>query len=50
MRRTKILLCWWCGRKLWGNKVTLKNVEGHICRMHKICAEHMDIVKAQGCE
>lgn len=45
LKKSKIILCWWCGRKLWGNNVTLKEVDGHMRRMHKFCAEHMEIVK-----
>jgi len=50
LKGTKIIICWWCGRKIWGNKVTVKRVDGHNRRMHKICVKRMDVVKAQGCE
>jgi len=49
LKGTKVLLCWWCGRRLYPNSIIkIRDDSGYIVRMHKFCAEHRDLVKAQG--
>ena len=52
LKGTKILLCWWCGRRLYPKSMVKVWDEdnGHFVRMHKSCAEHRDLVKVQGIE
>jgi len=41
-REPRAKFCWECGRKLWGNRHVLKEIDGQIRTLHKACAEKLE--------
>jgi len=37
-----IKLCWECGRKFWGNRFSVLEVDGHDRYLHKACKKYIE--------
>ncbi len=48
MKKPRVRFCWYCSRKLWGNKYTEDKIDGYSRIFHKSCHETFKRLEAMG--